>query len=56
VQGSLSMRTTPPGDTVGTGPRQQRIPVEHTTLRHANGLESVLTDEGTSEMHSLVTG
>ncbi|HEX5595195.1 MAG TPA: acyl-CoA dehydrogenase family protein [Micromonosporaceae bacterium] len=32
------------------------ISLEYPVLRHANNLESVLTYEGTSEMHSLVIG
>jgi glutaryl-CoA dehydrogenase len=32
------------------------ITLEYPALRHANNLESVLTYEGTSEMHSLVIG
>jgi glutaryl-CoA dehydrogenase len=32
------------------------ITLEYPVLRHANNLESVLTYEGTSEMHSLVIG
>jgi glutaryl-CoA dehydrogenase len=32
------------------------ITLEHSVLRHANNLESVLTYEGTSEVHQLVIG
>ncbi len=32
------------------------ITLEYSPLRHANNLESVLTYEGTSEMHSLIIG
>jgi glutaryl-CoA dehydrogenase len=32
------------------------ITLEYSVLRHANNLESVLTYEGTSEMHTLVIG
>ena len=32
------------------------ITLEYSPLRHANNLESVLTYEGTSEMHLLVIG
>jgi glutaryl-CoA dehydrogenase len=32
------------------------ISLEYSPLRHANNLESVLTYEGTSEMHTLVIG
>ncbi|GKQ39145.1 hypothetical protein ALMP_56740 [Streptomyces sp. A012304] len=32
------------------------IPLEYSPLRHANNLESVLTYEGTSEIHTLVVG
>jgi glutaryl-CoA dehydrogenase len=32
------------------------ITVEYPPLRHANNLESVLTYEGTAEIHSLVVG
>jgi glutaryl-CoA dehydrogenase len=32
------------------------ITLEYSVLRHANNLESVLTYEGTSEMHTLVVG
>ena len=32
------------------------ITLEYPVLRHANNLESVLTYEGTSEMHALVIG
>ena len=32
------------------------ITLEYPVLRHANNLESVLTYEGTSEMHTLVVG
>jgi glutaryl-CoA dehydrogenase len=32
------------------------ITLDHSPLRHANNLESVLTYEGTSEVHSLVIG
>ena len=32
------------------------ISLEYSVLRHANNLESVLTYEGTSEMHTLVVG
>ena len=32
------------------------ITLEYPVLRHANNLESVLTYEGTSEMHTLVIG
>lgn len=32
------------------------ISLEYSPLRHANNLESVLTYEGTSEMHTLVVG
>jgi hypothetical protein len=32
------------------------ITLEYPVLRHANNLESVLTYEGTSEMHSLIVG
>jgi len=32
------------------------ITMEYPVMRHANDLESVLTYEGTSEMHSLVIG
>ena len=32
------------------------ITLEHPVLRHANNLESVLTYEGTSEVHQLVIG
>ena len=32
------------------------ITLEYPVLRHANNLESVLTYEGTSEVHSLVIG
>jgi glutaryl-CoA dehydrogenase len=32
------------------------ITLEYPVLRHANNLESVLTYEGTSEMHMLVIG
>jgi glutaryl-CoA dehydrogenase len=32
------------------------ITLEYPALRHANNLESVLTYEGTSEIHALVIG
>jgi len=32
------------------------ITLEYPVMRHANNVESVLTYEGTSEMHSLVIG
>jgi glutaryl-CoA dehydrogenase len=32
------------------------ITLEYPVMRHANNLESVLTYEGTSEMHTLVIG
>ena len=32
------------------------ISLEYPVLRHANNLESVLTYEGTSEVHSLILG
>ncbi len=32
------------------------ITLEYPMLRHANNLESVLTYEGTSEIHTLVVG
>ena len=32
------------------------ISLEYPVLRHANNLESVLTYEGTSEVHTLVVG
>ena len=32
------------------------ISLEYPVLRHANNLESVLTYEGTSEVHQLVIG
>ena len=32
------------------------ITLEYSVLRHANNLESVLTYEGTSEVHQLVVG
>jgi glutaryl-CoA dehydrogenase len=32
------------------------ISLEYPVLRHANNLESVLTYEGTSEVHQLVVG
>ena len=32
------------------------ITLEHPVMRHANNLESVLTYEGTSEVHQLVIG
>jgi glutaryl-CoA dehydrogenase len=32
------------------------ITLEYPVLRHANNLESVLTYEGTSEVHQLVIG
>jgi len=32
------------------------ITLEHPVLRHANNLESVLTYEGTSEVHQLSIG
>jgi glutaryl-CoA dehydrogenase len=32
------------------------ITLEYSVMRHANNLESVLTYEGTSEMHTLVIG
>ena len=32
------------------------ITLEHPIMRHANNLESVLTYEGTSEVHQLVVG
>jgi glutaryl-CoA dehydrogenase len=32
------------------------ITLEYPIIRHANNLESVLTYEGTSEMHQLVIG
>jgi glutaryl-CoA dehydrogenase len=32
------------------------ITLEHPVMRHANNLESVLTYEGTSEVHQLVVG
>ena len=32
------------------------ISLEYSPLRHANNLESVLTYEGTAEMHTLVIG
>jgi alkylation response protein AidB-like acyl-CoA dehydrogenase len=32
------------------------ITLEYSVLRHASNLESVLTYEGTSEMHTLVIG
>jgi glutaryl-CoA dehydrogenase len=32
------------------------ITLEYSIMRHANNLESVLTYEGTSEMHQLVIG
>ena len=32
------------------------ISLEYSPLRHANNLESVLTYEGTSEIHTLVIG
>src|SRR5699024_1218461 len=32
------------------------VTLEHPVLRHANNLESVLTYEGTSEVHQLVIG
>lgn len=32
------------------------ITLEHSPLRHANNLESVMTYEGTSEIHSLIMG
>lgn len=36
--------------------RANGITLEYPVLRHANNLESVLTYEGTSEMHTLVIG
>jgi glutaryl-CoA dehydrogenase len=35
---------------------RQRITLEYPVIRHANNLESVLTYEGTSEVHQLVIG
>ena len=32
------------------------ITLDHPVLRHANNLESVLTYEGTSEVHQLIVG
>jgi glutaryl-CoA dehydrogenase len=32
------------------------ITLEYSPMRHANNLESVLTYEGTSEVHQLVVG
>jgi glutaryl-CoA dehydrogenase len=32
------------------------ISLEYSPLRHANNLESVMTYEGTNEMHTLVVG
>lgn len=32
------------------------ISLEYPVMRHANNLESVLTHEGTVEMHTLVVG
>ena len=32
------------------------ITLEYPVIRHANNLESVLTYEGTSEMHTLIIG
>jgi glutaryl-CoA dehydrogenase len=32
------------------------ITTEYPVMRHANNLESVLTYEGTSEMHTLILG
>jgi glutaryl-CoA dehydrogenase len=32
------------------------ITLEYPVIRHANNLESVLTYEGTSEVHTLVIG
>jgi glutaryl-CoA dehydrogenase len=32
------------------------ITTEYPVMRHANNLESVLTYEGTSEMHTLIIG
>jgi glutaryl-CoA dehydrogenase len=32
------------------------ITLDHSPLRHANNLESVLTYEGTSEVHTLILG
>jgi glutaryl-CoA dehydrogenase len=37
-------------------PRRQRGLGEYPVIRHANNLESVLTYEGTVEMHTLVIG
>ncbi|HWD47558.1 MAG TPA: acyl-CoA dehydrogenase family protein, partial [Actinomycetota bacterium] len=32
------------------------VTLEYPVIRHANNLESVLTYEGTSEVHSLILG
>jgi glutaryl-CoA dehydrogenase len=37
-------------------PRRDGITLDYPPLRHANNLESVLTYEGTSEVHTLVIG
>ena len=37
-------------------PRRQRVTLEYPVIRHMNNLESVLTYEGTHEVHTLVVG
>ena len=44
------------GDPFVTGLGAAGITLEYPVLRHANNLESVLTYEGTSEVHQLVIG
>ena len=47
-----------PGDRPGgpDDPRRQRDLLEYSPIRHAANLESVLTYEGTTEVHTLVVG
>ena len=56
--GQAQQRARGAGDRPGVPdhPRRQRDHLEYPVLRHANNLESVLTYEGTSEVHQLVIG
>lgn len=49
---------TPPfrGIRPSTRPGAIQISLEYPVIRHMNNLESVLTYEGTTEMHTLVLG
>jgi len=54
----LGAGMTPPfrGIRPSTRPGAIQISLEYPVIRHMNNLESVLTYEGTTEMHTLVLG